>query len=76
MVLTMAPDQSNFLLPNATFFIEIGIVAVLIAGAIWLLVRTMRKRSIADELAKLARLRDSGVLTDGEFDQRKAQLLR
>ena len=30
---------------------------------------------IADELAKLAALRDSGVLTEGEFAQRKARLL-
>jgi hypothetical protein len=32
--------------------------------------------SVADELAKLAQLRDSGVLTDGEFDALKAELIR
>lgn len=31
--------------------------------------------SVADELAKLAALRDSGVLTQEEFDQQKAALL-
>jgi hypothetical protein len=31
--------------------------------------------SIADELAKLAQLRDSGVLTQAEFDAQKAKLL-
>ncbi len=31
--------------------------------------------STADELAKLADLRDKGVLTDAEFDQAKAKLL-
>jgi hypothetical protein len=31
--------------------------------------------SVADELAKLAQLRDSGVLTDAEFAQQKAKLL-
>jgi len=31
--------------------------------------------SVADELAKLARLRDSGVLTDAEFAAQKAKLL-
>ena len=30
---------------------------------------------IADELAKLAKLRDSGVLTDDEFASQKAKLL-
>lgn len=30
---------------------------------------------VADELAKLARLRDSGVITDDEFAKRKASLL-
>ena len=29
----------------------------------------------ADELARLAQLRDSGVLTDAEFAQQKAKLL-
>ena len=32
--------------------------------------------SIADELVKLAGLRDAGVLTDEEFAQQKAKLLR
>jgi hypothetical protein len=31
--------------------------------------------SIADELAKLASLRDSGVLSDAEFDAAKKRLL-
>lgn len=31
--------------------------------------------STADELSKLAALRDQGVLTDAEFNQKKAQLL-
>jgi hypothetical protein len=31
--------------------------------------------SAADELAKLASLRDSGVLTDGEFQAQKARLI-
>jgi hypothetical protein len=31
--------------------------------------------SIADELAKLAQLREAGVLSAGEFDQAKAKLL-
>ncbi len=31
--------------------------------------------SAADEIAKLANLRDKGVLTDAEFQQRKRQLL-
>jgi hypothetical protein len=30
---------------------------------------------VADELAKLAGLRDSGVITDAEFEQQKAKLL-
>jgi hypothetical protein len=32
--------------------------------------------SIADELAKLAQLRDAGVLSSAEFEQAKARLLR
>jgi len=32
-------------------------------------------RSSADELAKLAKLRDSGILTDAEFAKLKAELL-
>lgn len=32
-------------------------------------------RSTADELAKLADLRDKGVINDAEFDQAKAKLL-
>jgi hypothetical protein len=31
--------------------------------------------SVADELAKLAALRDSGVLTEDEFEAQKAKLL-
>jgi hypothetical protein len=31
--------------------------------------------SVADELAKLAHLRDAGVLTDQEFAAQKAKLL-
>lgn len=31
--------------------------------------------SVADELAKLADLRDKGVISDAEFDQAKAKLL-
>ena len=31
--------------------------------------------SLADELKKLAELRDSGILTDAEFDAQKAKLL-
>jgi hypothetical protein len=31
--------------------------------------------STADEVAKLAQLKDSGVLTDAEFQQQKAKLL-
>ena len=31
--------------------------------------------SVADEIAKLAALRDQGHLTDAEFDAQKAQLL-
>jgi len=31
--------------------------------------------SVADELAKLAQLRDSGVLTEAEFATQKAKLL-
>lgn len=31
--------------------------------------------SVADELAKLAQLRDSGVLTDAEFTEQKSRLL-
>lgn len=31
--------------------------------------------SVADELAKLADLRDSGVISDAEFEQQKASLL-
>lgn len=33
------------------------------------------QRSAADELAKFARLRDQGVITEGEFAAKKAQLL-
>jgi hypothetical protein len=32
--------------------------------------------SVADELKKLADLRDAGVLSDGEFQEQKARLLR
>jgi Domain of unknown function (DUF4429)/Short C-terminal domain len=32
-------------------------------------------QSVADELAKLAQLRDSGVLTQAEFDAQKSRLL-
>lgn len=32
--------------------------------------------SIADELSKLAELRDKGIITDAEFDTQKAKLLR
>jgi hypothetical protein len=34
------------------------------------------QRSVADELSKLASLRDSGVLTDAEFQAQKALLLK
>jgi hypothetical protein len=71
----MAPEHSDFLFPDATFFIELVFFVVLVVGAVWLLVRTVRKRSVADELAKLSQLRDTGVLTNGEFEQRKARLL-
>lgn len=33
------------------------------------------QRSVADELAKLAQLRDQGILTSDEFDAQKARLL-
>jgi putative oligomerization/nucleic acid binding protein len=33
------------------------------------------KTDVADELAKLAALRDRGVLTDAEFEAQKARLL-
>jgi hypothetical protein len=42
----MTPLASNFLMPGATFLVE------------------------------LAQLRDTGVLTDAEFQQQKARLLR
>ena len=32
--------------------------------------------SLSEELGRLARLRDSGVLTEAEFDQAKARVLR
>lgn len=35
----------------------------------------VQQSSVADELAKLAQLRDSGVLTDAEFQQQKAKML-
>ena len=38
-------------------------------------VATVGAPSLADELAKLAALRDQGVLTDAEFETKKAQLL-
>jgi hypothetical protein len=31
--------------------------------------------SVADELSKLAELRDAGVITDGEYENQKAKLL-
>jgi Short C-terminal domain len=31
---------------------------------------------VADELAKLARLRDEGVLSDEEFEEQKSRLMR
>ncbi|MCA1700991.1 MAG: SHOCT domain-containing protein [Actinobacteria bacterium] len=34
------------------------------------------QESVADELAKFARLRDAGVITEAEFEQKKASLLR
>jgi hypothetical protein len=37
--------------------------------------RAASRRLIADELAKLAQLRDSGVLTEDEFKAHKAKLL-
>jgi hypothetical protein len=37
--------------------------------------RPAHRRLIADELTKLAALRDAGVLTDEEFDNQKARLL-
>jgi hypothetical protein len=37
---------------------------------------TSPAESTADELAKLARLRDQGVITDSEFAQQKTVLLR
>jgi hypothetical protein len=38
--------------------------------------RAMPPRLIADELRQLAELRDAGVLTEEEFTQQKARLLR
>ena len=32
--------------------------------------------SVADELSKLAELRDKGIITDAEFDSQKVKLLR
>jgi hypothetical protein len=37
--------------------------------------QTKRASSVADELAKLAKLRDQGVLTQAEFAVQKAKLL-
>ncbi|MCW2780595.1 MAG: hypothetical protein JWR35_1044 [Marmoricola sp.] len=37
------PDQTNFLFPNGTFFVEVLGCALLCIGVIWLLVRTMTR---------------------------------
>jgi hypothetical protein len=39
------------------------------------LAKTQKASSAADELTKLAKLRDQGVLTDAEFDVQKRRLL-
>jgi hypothetical protein len=33
------------------------------------------KRSVADEIEKLAKLRDKGILTENEFNEKKQQIL-
>ena len=48
---------------------------LLIAAAVWWLVRTLRRHFVAEELARLARLRDAGIVDNGEFERAKAKLL-
>lgn len=69
------PEETSFLLPGVTFFIGLLVLALLIVAGVWLLVRSLDRRSVADELGKLARLRDRGVLTESEFARQKANLL-
>ena len=38
--------------------------------------RPVRTISVTDELTKLAKLRDAGVLSDSEFETQKARLLK
>ena len=71
----MTLRESNILVPNGTFFIELLVVLLLISAAVWWLVRTLRRHFVADELARLARLRDAGIVDNGEFERAKAKLL-
>ena len=48
---------------------------LLIAVAVWWLVRTLRRHIVADELTRLARLRDAGIVNEDEFARAKAKLL-
>ena len=69
-------ESSNFLVPNLTFWLELLVLVLVVVGLVWLVVRAVRPHSTADEVAKLARLRDTGALSESEFETRKARLLR
>ncbi len=62
-------------MPDGTFFIEMLVMLLLIAVAVWWLVRTLRRHIVADELTRLARLRDAGIVNEDEFARAKAKLL-
>ena len=69
-------ESSNFLVPNLTFWLELLVLVLVVVALVWLVVRAVRPHSTADEIAKLARLRDTGALSESEFEARKARLLR
>ena len=53
-------------MPDGTFFIEMLVMLLLIAAAVWWLVRTLRRHIVADELTRLARLRDAGIVNEDD----------
>ena len=44
----MHADETSFLLPNATFLVELVVLVLLVVTAVWLFVRLPGKRSVAD----------------------------
>jgi|TARA_B100001971_G_scaffold190416_1_gene193127 hypothetical protein len=44
-------------------------------GPLALVMKVVQQGSMADELKKLSELKDSGILTEAEFEEQKAKLL-